>query len=220
MQITLMIVNHPDILYTATQKAAVQSRGLNPMEDANQNQENSVKITLNGPKPNLFEEDEIAILESIWRPGDHRYSWAESLLLRCNEDGDPEYCTNAIETSGKMVVLVELLEGSRARNERVSIFSQSIATLDVIEQLLSKVHSKFGRYITLRIDGSISLPLRFERIKVFLQKTTNGGGVILLAKQQNLFFFFFFVFVRIRRYFFFFFENDLSLNFSSFCPFI
>ena len=126
---------------------------------------------------------------------EHDYSWAESLL--------ENHKLNLREHSGKMLILMKILEYSVRMNERITVFSQSLGTLDIIQNLLRKSNeslSSSGYYFYfLRIDGGTSLPHRFERIQrfndpkdktnVMLVSTRAGGeGVNLVGGTRVVLF--------------------------------
>ncbi|CAI5722230.1 unnamed protein product [Hyaloperonospora brassicae] len=127
--------------------------------------------------------------------GWHRLKFAQKFV--------EEHVPNQLETSGKMMILMELLQACQAVGDRVIIFSQSIPTLDVIGATISK-HNKCryrhaNRLTFLRIDGSTSQQDRFrqiaqfndpeEDIDVIMISTKAGGeGINLCAGNRIIIF--------------------------------
>ena len=64
-----------------------------------------------------------------------RYGWAFSLLRNHKQ--------NHSSNSGKMQVLARILQASRALNEPVIVFSQSVRTLDFIQSILESHNASF-----------------------------------------------------------------------------
>ena len=85
-------------------------------------------------------------------------AWYDSLIKEEHED-----------QSGKLVFLFELLEQSRQLKEKVLVFSQSLLTLDIIEEFLGK--PQFGDWIKAvdccRLDGSTGIDARTAHISDF-----------------------------------------------------
>lgn len=85
-----------------------------------------------------------------------------------------------METSGKMIILDQLLTKLVALDHRILIFSQMSKMLDIIEDYLIEKKMKY-----CRIDGSIGNDDRIEQINEFNQKnhipifllTTRAGGL-------------------------------------------
>eukprot|EP00300_Choanocystis_sp_HF-7_P007513 c15330_g1_i1.p1 GENE.c15330_g1_i1~~c15330_g1_i1.p1 ORF type:complete len:1129 (-),score=244.77 c15330_g1_i1:110-3466(-) len=89
--------------------------------------------------------------------------------------------------SGKMLVLLAIIQASLSRNERVVVFSQSIPTLNLIEAVLQRVGSKLngdrswsrGRQY-FRLDGQTSSMMRHSSVKQF-NNLTNSDAVVFLV---------------------------------------
>ncbi len=96
-----------------------------------------------------------------------------------------------LEMSGKLVFLYELLEKTRPLKEKVLVFSQSLLTLDLIEEFLSR--PEWGDYIRAvdycRLDGSSGADTRTSNMMEF-NKTGNDrseelvGGVRLAGQDE------------------------------------
>ncbi len=99
-----------------------------------------------------------------------------------------------VQSSGKLVILDQLLTALLAKKHRVLIFSQMTGMLDLLEDFLSMREIQF-----CRIDGSTSQPQREEElaqfraprsaIPVFLLSTRAAGlGINLVAADTVIFF--------------------------------
>ena len=88
-------------------------------------------------------------------------AWYDSLIKEEHED--------QMTLSGKLVFLFELLEQTRQLKEKVLVFSQSLLTLDIIEEFLGK--PQFGDWIRAvdycRLDGSTSIDARTAHMSDF-----------------------------------------------------
>ena len=77
--------------------------------------------------------------------------------------------------SGKLVFLFELLEETKPLMEKILVFSQSLLTLDLIEEFLSRPEG--GDYIRAvdycRLDGSSGVDSRTSNMSEF-NKTGNA----------------------------------------------
>lgn len=73
------------------------------------------------------------------------------------------------DLSGKLVFLFELLEQTRQLKEKVLVFSQSLLTLDIIEEFLSK--PQYGDWVPAldyyRLDGSTKADIRTANMSEF-----------------------------------------------------
>ncbi|CAI5715171.1 unnamed protein product [Peronospora destructor] len=125
----------------------------------------------------------------------HRLKFAKAFV--------ENYVPNQLESSGKMMILMELLSACRDVDDRVIIFSQSIPTLDAIGVTISK-HNKCQRrhakrFNFLRIDGSTSQQDRFRQIDQFndleedvdlimISTKAGGEGINLCAGNRIIMF--------------------------------
>lgn len=104
-----------------------------------------------------------------------------------------------ISISGKFMVLATILEESVNLDEKVLIFTQSIPTLDLIENLLFKKHfgwkhdRDYFRFVQClhlflclicfyRIDGTVSQPVRTSRINAFNSPKNTTKAFIISTK--------------------------------------
>lgn len=72
--------------------------------------------------------------DSVWQPSDKKeqeisYDWALPLLS--------SYVSSILENSGKMVLLFDIIERTVLLGEKLLVFSQSLFTLDLIEEYLT-----------------------------------------------------------------------------------
>jgi transcriptional regulator ATRX len=190
-QISLMIVNHPDLLF----RAMIRSRDkMQREQQQGESNRSNNQIEQKSVDEDLDDDSDIEFVKEC-NVEKHDYSWAESLL--------ENHKLNLREHSGKMLILMKILEYSVRMNERITVFSQSLGTLDIIQNLLRKSNeslSSSGYYFYfLRIDGGTSLPHRFERIQrfndpkdktnVMLVSTRAGGeGVNLVGGTRVVLF--------------------------------
>ncbi len=103
------------------------------------------------------------------------------------------YTTGSVEQSGKMSLLLSILQLSRDVGDRVSVFSQSLSTLNVIEHMLHR-HNDYYTNIHrkgcekkkcihfVRIDGSTPQSLRFERIAMFNDPTADVNVILISTR--------------------------------------
>lgn len=85
------------------------------------------------------------------------------------------YCTsdelNNIENSNKMKLVFSILEECELSNEKLLLFSHSLATLDTIEYFLEEKLKLRDRYY-FRLDGDTLEGKRIDDIKKFLEIDT------------------------------------------------
>jgi len=192
-QISLMIVNHPDLLFHA------MNRSRDKMNRESDNNKTAAEIEGKINDDDIDDDDDndddsdIEFVKEC-HVEEHDYSWAESLLQN--------HKLNITQNSSKMIILMKILGYSVRMNERITVFSQSLGTLNIIENLLRKSNDSVnsgGYFYFLRIDGGTSLPARFERIarfndekdktNVMLVSTRAGGeGVNLVGGTRVVLF--------------------------------
>lgn len=163
-QISLMIVNHPDLLYKAMKRSRDKMNREAEKESKQQVTSTVVKPVIPATM-NSLEQKSDDIFEDLENDSDiefvkecnvetHDYDWAESLF--------ENHKFNVTTLSGKMIILMKILEYSVRMNERVTVFSQSLGTLDVIENLLKRSNDNVtsgGYFYYLRIDGGMFVGL-------------------------------------------------------------
>ena len=86
-----------------------------------------------------------------------------------------EDTVNALELSGKFLFLVQLLEEAEKLREKVLVFSQSLLTLNLIEEFLSK--EEYGGWTPgldyFRMDGSTKSDIRSSNVTEFNRVKNN-----------------------------------------------
>ncbi|CAJ1050707.1 helicase ARIP4 [Xyrichtys novacula] len=118
------------------------------------------------------------------------YEWAKDIMTN--------YQTGVLENSAKMVLLFHLIEESVARRDKMLIFSQSLSTLSVIEDFLSKRPMPPGiasseaqsqnwvRNLNYyRLDGSTSASERERLINQFNDPENSATWVFLLSTRAG-----------------------------------
>ncbi|XP_028452111.1 transcriptional regulator ATRX-like isoform X1 [Perca flavescens] len=101
-----------------------------------------------------------------------------------------------LEHSGKMVLLFEILRMAEDLNDKVLVFSQSLISLDLIEDFLNTFHhardpSSFqaGSWIKnvdyYRLDGSTSAPLRKKWADHFNNASNHRGRLFLISTRAG-----------------------------------
>ena len=112
-----------------------------------------------------------------------------------------------LELSGKLIFLFELLEQTKQLKEKVLVFSQSLLTLDLIEEFLSK--PKFGDWIRAvdyyRLDGSTSADMRTANMSEFNQTDNEryGGKITIIFLSQIIYLFIIYLYLFIYLLFIF-----------------
>lgn len=149
------------------------------------------------------DESDMDILEALAAPTrsapnsipQHRLKFAEKFMR--------SYEKSHLASSGKMVILMQILAECQEIGDRVILFSQSIPTLNTIEKMISQAnrsqrrHSKRLSY--LRIDGSTPQQERFrmigqfndleEDVDIIMISTKAGGeGINLCAGNRIIIF--------------------------------
>ncbi|XP_070699395.1 transcriptional regulator ATRX-like [Pempheris klunzingeri] len=101
-----------------------------------------------------------------------------------------------MEHSGKMVLLFEILRMAEDLGDKVLVFSQSLITLDLIEDFLEASHSardsssfKAGCWIKnvdyYRLDGSTTAPLRKKWTELFNNAVNVRGRLFLISTRAG-----------------------------------
>ncbi|XP_038565073.1 transcriptional regulator ATRX-like isoform X1 [Micropterus salmoides] len=131
-------------------------------------------------------EGETATISS--RPQSQDEGWFRNLLS--------EKDAKILEHSGKMVLLFEILRMAEDLNEKVLVFSQSLITLDLIEDFLVASHQardpslfKVGSWIKnidyYRLDGSTSATLRKKWADLFNNTDNFRGRLFLISTRAG-----------------------------------
>jgi RAD54-like protein 2 len=104
---------------------------------------------------------------------------------------ESNYQLNILENGAKMMIAFSLIEGAILNGEKILLFSQSLLTLNMIEQFLAKNYvpnsneEKWEKYKNYyRIDGSTSGLEREKLINSFNEKN-NGLWLFLLSTRAG-----------------------------------
>ncbi|XP_077597568.1 transcriptional regulator ATRX-like isoform X2 [Stigmatopora nigra] len=114
-------------------------------------------------------------------------SWFQNMLS--------QHDANILEHSGKLVLLFEILRMAEALNDKVLVFSQSLLSLDLIEDFLAASHrkrknsSEGGRWVKnkdyYRLDGSTSAAMRTKWADVFNNPANTSGRLFLISTRAG-----------------------------------
>ncbi|XP_047439096.1 helicase ARIP4 isoform X1 [Mugil cephalus] len=192
------IWNHPDVLYEALQKenqANEQDLDLDDLTSANNPRcpapsaglkakvadSSNSKGNSNLPPLNSSQERANQVIT---------YEWANDIMSN--------YQTGVLENSAKMVLLFYLIDESVARGDKILVFSQSLSTLSVIEDFLSKrpmppgiasTESQNPNWVRnlnyYRLDGSTSASERERLINQFNDRENRTTWVFLLSTRAG-----------------------------------
>ncbi|XP_065656894.1 helicase ARIP4 isoform X2 [Hydra vulgaris] len=187
------IWNHPDILYKAV-CANQQGKQLEILCDEDDIAvDDSIKMKrVNKPTHEsinkLNEENKISsAMEDILQ---NLSSWAGPLF------NSYMYVPGKLENSGKFLVLNKIIQESMARGDKMLIFSQSLLTLNSIEEFLQNIPIKNGsdhekKYCWkkgrdyFRLDGSTSTLEREKLIRLFNSKDNKHTNIFLLSTRAG-----------------------------------
>lgn len=100
-----------------------------------------------------------------------------------------------ITHSGKIMLLIEILKRAETLQEKVLVFSQSLISLDLIEDFLKEAHrtketqGKAGSWIKnvdyYRLDGSTNAPLRKKWAEEFNNCVNARGRLFLISTRAG-----------------------------------
>ncbi|KAM4613378.1 helicase ARIP4 [Polymixia lowei] len=192
------IWNHPDVLYETLQKenqANEQDLDLDDITSASNPRcpapgtglkakvadSTNSKVNTNLPALNPTQDRANQVIT---------YEWAKDIMSN--------YKTGVLENSAKMVLLFHLIDESVRRGDKILVFSQSLSTLTVIEDFLSKrpiptgtlpsdTHSQhWVRNLNYyRLDGSTSASERERLINQFNDPENTAAWVFLLSTRAG-----------------------------------
>jgi hypothetical protein len=177
---SLMIVNHPDILHAAVRKGCDDPLTAAEFEDDTVDPDDgNAHSTRNG---NVYREDQPGMGQDqcgapAWNgttgvppeeddgfeviqelsdnnrkklPSDSALKWAEGVFDGVSRE-QGAYEVNHVERSGKMMVCMQMIHRACGNQEKVLIFSQSVITLNVIEAILKKSNANAtNRHVSMR----------------------------------------------------------------------
>ncbi|XP_051933273.1 helicase ARIP4 [Hippocampus zosterae] len=180
------IWNHPDVLFETVQK---------------ENQANEQDLDLDdiagGPKGKVSDSNNSKAnnIPPLLNPSQDRsnqvitYEWAKELMSN--------YQIGLLEHSAKMVLLFHLIDESVRRGDKILVFSQSLSTLTVIEDFLSKrpipsqdtTESQNPNWVRnhnyYRLDGSTSSSERERLINQFNDPENTKSFLFLLSTRAG-----------------------------------
>lgn len=199
----LQIWNHPDVLYDYLTNSKDIDIDLDLPElqqqakqrkTARQHQQQQHQQS---PQPPLFQR-QLSLSSDIScndNESDTQSSYSEKLLKPCDYSWAIKlmegYKTGIIENGAKLKIAFSLIEESVLIGDKILLFSQSLLTLNLIEQYLNRLNvpntcSKWEKNKNyFRIDGSTSGLEREKLINVF-NKKDNGVWLFLLSTRYGL----------------------------------
>jgi len=177
------IWNHPDVLYNFLKKKEDIDIDFDPEE----------VMALTGTKSGKEESD---VQLPFGKKEEINYDWAQGMLSK--------YTPELVENSNKLQIFLGILEESLAVDDRILLFSQSLFTLNLIEEFLRRKELSAAEepwqpgLNYFRLDGSTSALERERlinnfntntRIKLFLVSTRAGSlGVNLVGANRVVIF--------------------------------
>uniref|UniRef100_A0A3Q1G1A9 Helicase ARIP4-like n=1 Tax=Acanthochromis polyacanthus TaxID=80966 RepID=A0A3Q1G1A9_9TELE len=193
------IWNHPDVLYEALQKenqANEQDLDLDDMTSASNPRcpapSAGLKAKVADSSNSKVNSTPLPPLNSSQDRANQviTYEWAKDIMSN--------YQTGVLENSAKMVLLFHLIDESVMRRDKILVFSQSLSTLTVIEDFLSKRPMPQGVASTdsqnqnwvrnlnyYRLDGSTSASERERLINQFNDPENSSTWVFLLSTRAG-----------------------------------
>uniref|UniRef100_A0A8C5I4K2 Helicase ARIP4-like n=1 Tax=Gouania willdenowi TaxID=441366 RepID=A0A8C5I4K2_GOUWI len=187
------IWNHPDVLYEALQKenqANEQDLDLDDITSASNSRSAGLRAKA-AETSNSRVNNALPVNASQERANQViTYEWAKEIMSK--------YQKGVLEMSAKMVLLFHLIDESVQRRDKLLVFSQSLSTLTVIEDFLSKralppaVTSPDSQNQTwvrnlnyYRLDGSTSASERERLINQFNDPENTKTWVFLLSTRAG-----------------------------------
>ncbi|XP_041835650.1 helicase ARIP4 isoform X2 [Melanotaenia boesemani] len=192
------IWNHPDVLYEALQKENQANEQDLDLDDITSASNPRCPAPGAGLKTKVADSSNSKVnstLQTLNVSQDRAnqvitYEWAKDIMFN--------YQTGVLENSAKMVLLFYLIDESVRRRDKILVFSQSLSTLTVIEDFLSKRPMPQGIVSTdsqnqnwvrnlnyYRLDGSTSATERERLINQFNDPENNTTWVFLLSTRAG-----------------------------------
>lgn len=192
------IWNHPDVLYEALQKENQANEQDLDLDDITSASNPRCGAPGAGLKAKVADSSNSKVNNALppLNPSQDRanqvitYEWAKDILSN--------YQTGVLENSAKMVLLFHLIDESVRRRDKILVFSQSLSTLTVIEDFLSKRPMPTGiassdtqnpnwvRNLNYyRLDGSTSASERERLINQFNDPENTATWVFLLSTRAG-----------------------------------
>ncbi|XP_044079309.1 transcriptional regulator ATRX-like isoform X2 [Siniperca chuatsi] len=168
------------------EETTVAERCSGPRENEGNNDDSSAAVIVDVSKGAPEVEAEKATISSRSQSLDE--DWFKNQLS--------ERDSKILEHSGKMVLLFEILRMAEDLDEKVLVFSQSLISLDLIENFLEASHHardtssfKAGSWIKnvdyYRLDGSTSAALRKKWTDVFNNAANVRGRLFLISTKAG-----------------------------------
>nr|XP_057921440.1 helicase ARIP4 [Doryrhamphus excisus] len=186
------IWNHPDVLYEALQK---ENQSNEPDLDLDDITSSTRCAGLKG-KGSDSGNSKANNIPPLLNPSQDRsnqvitYEWAKEIMSN--------YRVGVLQNSAKMVLLFHLIDESVRRGDKMLVFSQSLSTLTVIEDFLSKrpvpsdvasADSHNPNWVRnlnyYRLDGSTSASERERLINQFNDPENNKSWLFLLSTRAG-----------------------------------
>ncbi|KAM6927755.1 helicase ARIP4 [Xenentodon cancila] len=189
------IWNHPDVLYEALQKENQANEQDLDLDDITSASNARCQAPSAGLKTKVADSKVNSSLPPLNASQDRAnqvitYEWAKDIMSN--------YKTGVLENSAKMVLLFHLIDESVKMGDKILIFSQSLSTLSVIEDFLSKRPVPQGFTSTdgqnqnwvrnihyYRLDGSTSASERERLINQFNDPENNKTWIFLLSTRAG-----------------------------------
>ncbi|KAK5602837.1 hypothetical protein CRENBAI_025110 [Crenichthys baileyi] len=192
------IWNHPDVLYEALQKENQANEQDLDLDDITSASNPRCPAPNAGLKTKVADSSNSKVNNSLppLNPSQDRanqvitYEWAKDIMSN--------YRTGVLENSAKIVLLFHLIEESVRRRDKILVFSQSLSTLTVIEDFLSKrpmpqgiassdcQNQNWVRNLNYyRLDGSTSASERERLINQFNDPENKSAWLFLLSTRAG-----------------------------------
>uniref|UniRef100_A0A8C1ZRC5 RAD54 like 2 n=1 Tax=Cyprinus carpio TaxID=7962 RepID=A0A8C1ZRC5_CYPCA len=188
----ILIWNHPDVLYEALQKenlANEQDLDLDDLNSTSGTRCSAPGIKGKSSDPANSKMAAMVPLNPLQEKANQviTYEWAKDIMTN--------YQTGVLENSAKMVLLFHLIDESVKRRDKILVFSQSLSTLTVMEDFLSRrpmpiqtetgMHNWVRNVNYYRLDGSTSASERERLINQFNDPANNQAWVFLLSTRAG-----------------------------------
>ncbi|XP_067463826.1 transcriptional regulator ATRX-like [Thunnus thynnus] len=167
------------------EESTVTKTGLSENKDKEVNVDNSTALTVDVVKDAPAAGGERVSISS--RPQSPGEGWFKNLLSPSD--------AKILEHSGKMVLLFEILRMAEDLEDKVLVFSQSLLSLDLIEDFLAASHHardsslKAGSWIKnvdyFRLDGSTNAVLRMKWADQFNNPANVRGRLFLISTRAG-----------------------------------
>ncbi|XP_016428465.1 helicase ARIP4-like isoform X2 [Sinocyclocheilus rhinocerous] len=186
------IWNHPDVLFETLQKenlANEQDLDLDDLNSTSGTRCSAPGIKGKSSDPAKSKMAAMGPLNPLQEKANQviTYEWAKDIMTN--------YQTGVLENSAKMVLLFHLIDESVKRGDKILVFSQSLSTLTVMEDFLSRrpmpiqtetgMHNWVRNVNYYRLDGSTSASERERLINQFNDPANNQAWVFLLSTRAG-----------------------------------